>query len=336
MDDFILSLFMANDKLRKNTLYQVLIGKHTSSVLCYAYFHDLLPLFSVIPDLNEEKFYQKLTDLMDEGRLKEEQGQICSLKKAKIPNLLQTPTFQSLDFFKFGRKEETCWRSVRFLLQAASFLNKENNYIPLENAPNYTQRVRVFIHRYQKDLAKRLYYETAELFQILSEEQANLLAQTLSGYQQEGAAFFQLIPDRYGRFPWSSLYRSAAIHSFLAQVAKHPEYILYEFLQPLFLQNFNQSMLQTRKLVQQGYNIEKVIKKRKLKKGTVQDHLIEWALIDPAFPFERFLSQKTKEKLKKLPIRSFTYPFKELERNFEATFLEIRLYQIGRKKELLC
>lgn len=292
MDEFILSLFMTNDKLRKNTLYQILIGKHTSSVLCYAYFHDLLPLFSAMPNLKEKEFYQKLAELTNKGWLKEDQQQIILIKKTTSPNLLQTPIFQSLDFFKFGRKEETCWRSVRFLLQAASFLKKGSKYIPLENAPVYTQRVRMFVHHYQDDLVSKVYQETTELFQALSQEHANLLAQTLSGYQQEGAAFFQLIPDNYGQQPWDSLYKSAAVHQFLAQVTNHPEYILHEFLRPLLLQNYNQSMLQTRKLVQQENNIDIVMQKRKLKKGTIQDHLIEWALIDSAFPFNSFLSQK--------------------------------------------
>lgn len=38
MDSFILALFSDNDKLRPSTLYQILIGKRTSSVLSYAFF----------------------------------------------------------------------------------------------------------------------------------------------------------------------------------------------------------------------------------------------------------------------------------------------------------
>ena len=336
MDDFILSLFIANNKLKKTTLYQLLVGKHTTSVLCYAYFHDLLPLFSAFPSLNEEEFYQTLTKLSKRGRLEEEQQQISLAKKLHSSNLLQTPAFQPLNFFKFGRREEICWRSVRFLLQAASFLGKETNYVPLENAPIYTQRVRTVIHQYDDSLPAILYRETAEILQALSKEHANLLAQTLSGYQQEGAAFFQLVTDKYRRHPWLDLYKSAAIHHFLAQVIKHPKYLLYKFLRPFLLQNYNQSMLQTRRLIQIGWSLDKVMQERKLKKGTIQDHLIEWALADSAFPFSDFFTQKTKNELEKLPINSFAYPFKELKRDFNASFLEIRLYQIWRKKESLC
>ncbi|MDN6253901.1 MAG: helix-turn-helix domain-containing protein [Tetragenococcus koreensis] len=336
MDEFILSLFMANDKLKKTTLYQILVGKHTTSVLSYAYFYDLLPFFSVLPTLDEAEFYRKLEELINQGWLKEEQQQLSLVKKESGTSLLQIPTFQSLNFFKFGRKEEVCWRSVRFLLQAASFLGKETTYVPLENAPIYTERVRTIIHQYKGDLPSRLYQEVTEIFQNLSKEHADLLAQTLSGYQQEGEAFFQLTPDKYGAFPWPSLYKSAAIHHFLAQVTRHSEQLLYKFLLPLLLQNYNQSMLQTRKLIQQGSSIDEVMQQRKLKRGTIQDHLIEWALADSEFPFTNFLSPKTQKKLKQLPMNSFTYPFKELEETFDATFLEIRLYQIWRKKATLC
>ncbi|KFN90381.1 hypothetical protein TMUPMC115_1947 [Tetragenococcus muriaticus PMC-11-5] len=54
------------------------------------------------------------------------------------------------------------------------------------------------------------------------------------------------------------MYKSAAIHQLLAQITKHPEYLLYQFLSPLLLQNYNQSMLQTRELVRQGRSIEQI------------------------------------------------------------------------------
>jgi uncharacterized protein YpbB len=53
MDTFILSLFSTEDKLKPSTLYQVLSGKRTSSVLTYAFFHNLLHLSGVCPQLTE-------------------------------------------------------------------------------------------------------------------------------------------------------------------------------------------------------------------------------------------------------------------------------------------
>ncbi|GMA47451.1 helix-turn-helix domain-containing protein [Tetragenococcus muriaticus] len=335
MEDFILSLFMGNKKLKKTTLYQILVGKHTTSVLCYAYFHDLLPYFSVLPTLEKEKFDQEIATLVHKGYLSQDQQQVI-LKGELLSNVLRTSAFQSLNYFQFGRKEEVCWRSFRFLLQVTSFLGKREQYVPLENAPIYTERVRAVTHQYGQKLPEIIYEETKDLFQTLTEDHANLLAQALSGYQQEGAAFFQLIPDKYEQTLWSTLYKSAAIHQLLAQITKHPEYLLYQFLSPLLLQNYNQSMLQTRELVRQGRSIEQIKKQRKLKEGTIQDHLIEWSLIDSAFPFSDFLSQDMQNVLKKMPKDSFTYPFKELTELFEATFLEIRLYQIWRKKQLSC
>lgn len=336
MEEFILSLFMGNKGLKKTTLYQILIGKHTTSVLCYAYFHDLLPYFSALPTLEEEKFDQEIAKLAHNGWVRQDQQQLILESNPLSSNLLHTSVFRSLDFFQFGRKEEVCWRSFRFLLQAASFLGKKAEYVPLENAPIYTQRVRDVIHQYGQGLPEIIYQETSHLFQHLTEEHANLLAQALSGFHQEGAAFFQLVPEKYEHTLWFTLYQSAAIHQLLAQVAKHPEYLLYKFLYPLLMQNYNQSMLQTRELIRKGQSIEQVKKQRRLKQGTIQDHLIEWSLLDSKFPFSNFLSQDKQNRLKELPQASYTYPFKELAESFDATFLEIRLYQIWRKKQSLC
>ena len=69
MDSFILALFSDTDKLRPSTLYQILIGKRTSSVLSYAFFYDRLGLFQALPQLNEREYQQTIADLIQQGML---------------------------------------------------------------------------------------------------------------------------------------------------------------------------------------------------------------------------------------------------------------------------
>ena len=98
MNEFILALFSAEDKLKPSTLYQVLVGKRTSSVLTYAFFHDLLPLSAVLPELAEKQFYEHLRQLQKEQRLRTD-GELLS---AAAPTARE-PRLSEVDFFKYGR-----------------------------------------------------------------------------------------------------------------------------------------------------------------------------------------------------------------------------------------
>lgn len=187
MNEFILALFSAEDKLKPSTLYQVLVGKRTSSVLTYAFFHDLLPLSAVLPELAEKQFYEHLRQLQKEQRLRTD-GELLS---AAAPTARE-PRLSEVDFFKYGRKADECWRSVQFLVQVFSFWERKQSYLPLESAPFYTERVRRFVHEHRHEKA-RFYHELTQLFAALPQEKADFLARSLTGFQQNGAVFFSIV-----------------------------------------------------------------------------------------------------------------------------------------------
>lgn len=326
MNTFILSLFTKEDKLKAKTLFQILVGKRTSSVLSYAYFHDLLHLFGCLPNLTEELLETSLNQLKEQGILEEEDGQWFLINEQDI---LNKSLLEQVDYFKFGRKEMEIWRSVQFLVQAVSFLATDKNYVPIESSPFYTERVRQIIYQYRDEIKETLYVELKDVFTKLNVEQANLLAGTFSGNHRNGEVFFQLLPEDLQEEPWKKLSISCGLHSFCAEVQTQKPRILYSFLKPLFIQNLNKSMLVTRKMLQSGASVGQVMQQRRLKLGTVQDHIIEWALLEETFPFEKFIDNQ--QNLMELPEDSWKQSYKELVEQFDSNFLEIRLYQIWRK-----
>lgn len=329
MNAFILSLFSKEDKLKPSTLYQILIGKRTSSVLTYAFFHDLLHLSAAFPQLSEEKFDARLQTLIKAGKLEETEDGLLLVAAQREGTTL--PDFKEVDFFRFGRKETECWRLVQFLVQAVSYLDKAQQYVPLESSPFYIERVRLFIHQYREELSTSLFEELTVLFSNLGQDKADFLANTLTGDQQNGSAFFQLLPEASRKEPYVTLAIASATHSFFRELLQHKHFLLYHFLRPILLQNVNHSMLQTRKLFQQGYTFEQVKQRRRLKQGTIQDHIIEWALLDEDFPFDLFLPDSTQ--WSELPKDSWKYSYKTLVSSYDLSFLEIRLCQIWKRRE---
>ena len=53
-------------------------------------------------------------------------------------------------------------------------------------------------------------------------------------------------------------------------------------------QNINRSMLKTKELFLTEKTVDEILILRRLKQGTINDHFIEWALLDEKFPFDRF------------------------------------------------
>lgn len=330
MTEFILSLFSTRNKLRLSTLYQVLSGKHTSSVLIYGFLNDLLFVHGSFPKLTQEEFMKVMDQLVNEKWLivTENQAMVTSLGKKKLATM--DIAIEGLHYDRYGRTDGTCWRLIKFAIQVVSNLKSNNSdYIPIETSPYYTIQVKRWLaasHFDRVTLSKKISQELNELFSAIPEEDANFLANQFSGAHMAGLLSYQLtaISDEVQL----RLYEAKRIHLLLQKIEEKPTFLLYRLIHPLLIQNFNQSMLTTRKLVLEGHTFDEVMKIRKLKKGTITDHLIEWQLYFTDFPYETMISKKTLEQLSQLPnIRTWNY--RELNEKMPLDYGEFRFYQIG-------
>lgn len=334
MNDFILTLFAKQDKLKASTLFHLLKGKQTSSVLLYGYFHELMHLNGLFPKLKEKTFYEAITELTEAGCLQERNGQLTITKtgRKKIGYDQQMLTTR-VNFFKYGRRGENMWRMVQFFVQVVSNLGNDKRYLPIENSPLYTEPVRNLVRQYHGSLKERLYQELTQIFCALPQSDANHLARTLTGYQVLGAVNFQIVPPVFQESPWNDMYQNALIHEFLQELAKHRDFVLFALLAKLYRENEHQSMLETKKLILRGLDRKQVMQARDLKQGTINDHLILWALTGSDFPFERFLSADEQEQLAKLPGDYREWSYSQVTSSEPIDFLSFRLYQILRRKE---
>lgn len=336
MNKFILALFQRKHKLKSTTLFQVLIGRRTTSVLSYAYFNDLLPFFGSFPELTEDTLHQSLKELSQQGWIQpiaNEPKYYEWLKKEASGVAIE---FEQLDYFRFGKKEKEVWRLIQFLVQVASYLGKGKDYLPIESSPYHLARTRQFVKRHKEQLRQGVYEELIVLFQLLPKEQANLLSQTFTGYQQNGSAFFQLVPEIYQEPAWEKMFISNRIHAFLAKLEEQKGFLLYQFVASILLENQNKSAVLSRTLFQQGLTLEEISQQRRLKQGTLHDHFIEWAISDANFPFQAFLKPEHQVILSQLPEASWDYPYATLQLPKELSFFELRLYQIQEKRGISC
>lgn len=286
MTFFILTLFQTGYKLRTSTLYHLLVGKRTSSVLLHGFFFKNLAYLGSLPNLKEDTFQKELQRLVNDQLIAVEDGFGELTTKGK--ELLEEDSFDlsGLNNLRFGRMREDSWQMILFAVQVVSYLSfGEKNYLPIENRPYSLQQVKKWLAQAESDLVVRFQHELTTILQRLPDETADFLANQFSGLGFQGKTTFQLLPEKWQKEPWNILYRQNAIDLFLTQVEGEQ---LSELLFALDQQNINQSMLKTKEFFLAGKTVSEIMNLRHLKQGTINDHFIEWALMDKTFPFTRF------------------------------------------------
>lgn len=333
MDEFILALFGSGDKLKVTTLYQLLTGKKTTSVLLFGYFHDLLPFLGLFPEGSQEHFQKQLQRLASQGKLQALPESYYQIKPTiSSPDETITQTLGNLNHFRFGKSETVAWRMVQFAVQVASLYQRSPNFVPLETAPCYTEPVRRLIRQHQGALREKLAGELQVLFSELDQEISDVLAQSFSGWQVVGQATYQLLPIWAKKSPWNYLVPISWHEAFFTVLGEHRDFLLYQLVAPIFLGERNQSGLQTQALFEVGNSFEQVVTKRHLKPGTINDHVIEWALSDGDFPFADFINPETAERLTRRPGNPLTWRYKDVA-ELDVAFLDFALFQIQEKQK---
>lgn len=330
MNELILSFFEEGNKMKGTTLYHLLRGRRTNSVLVYGFFHGVLPYLGAFPKLDESLIKKILAYHCSKGFLKEDKGEYLLTDKGRRALEKNPFRFPEIDYFSFGKTAHMNWRLVKFAIQVVSYFSySENEYLPIETSPYYTIQVKNWLRQQErKQLSVQIKTELTATFQQLSDTQAAFLSNQFSGRQIDGAVAYQLLPDSMQEFPYNQLFEDEAIHAFFRCLKELPESALYELVKEGLKQNYNQSVRQTIRLFLQGATKEQVMQVRHIKESTINDHLIEWAILDEAFPFQQFISKETEEQLCQLNSPILTWQYREINQRFSLSYDSFRLFQI--------
>lgn len=319
MNEFILSLFGENDKLRMNTLYQILIGKKSASMLYYAYGHRLLNIVGIFPHLSKSEYEKIIRCLVNQKALFIVENELVRINAQ--PFLLTQEPYCHLNHFRL-KNGLSLWRMLQLFLGRLSYWPEDYQGPVLENSPFYLLNVDQMIAAMDGEKKQQIYEELHLIFSQMPQEQANFLANTFTGKQILGKTFYQVLPEELYP-PFDFCYTLACVERFWSYLMTHTELLLFQLFKPFILENYKQSMLFTRQLYKLGYDVQKIAKMRELKEGTITDHIIEWAILDDRFPFEDFQLLTREDRL-------LNCRYKDLiADNPELSFLQYRLSQIA-------
>lgn len=332
---FILSLFKQGYKIKVSTLYHLLKGKRTVSVLMSGFLYDNFNSFHLFADLKEDTFYQLLRKLVEEGFILFDQESLeAEITELGLIYLQENEgSFSSytnhLDGYRYARREEEMWRMLQFLVQVFSHLSYQSNrYIPLESSPYYQLQIKKLLSEINREKASSLMREEWSIvLERLSKDESRFIIQQFSGYRLNGKAEQQLLTGS-SAFE-KALYKTNVYHHLFKEIETLPKSsVLYQAISDSLEKNKNQSMLQTKRLWLMGHSLRDIAEIRKMKLSTVNDHFLEMAMSEENPLFEQLIPEEQQKIFQKVEAPYQNWRFAKLRQQVEVDYFSFRMYQI--------
>ncbi|MBM6613717.1 helix-turn-helix domain-containing protein [Desemzia sp. RIT804] len=347
-DLFILNLFSNSQAKKGSTVFHILQGKRTASILYRAVDYSLEPFFGFFPKLDRSTFYNILEELTSLGYLShlQENNEYLQTRMAEdsvqsyLSNHYQP---RDLNWLKQGRAVQDIQRKIYFLTQIFSEIRHENKrYLPVEKDYDIQQWAKKWIAKQETalpELAVEFGMEWKRLLSSLETENAVILVHLMSGHNVVGLTKNQLAQQmnlprleitlrQYDSMCYlikqmNDVYKQVPLFASVAQEAT----ILNE-------SGVSNSAKETAVLLKKGFSIEKIIRIRQLKKSTISEHLIELVILFPTIEIQQFIPDEIYLSLKKLLTDFPEASFQELsDRLPNLEFWWYRLAQIERRRE---
>ncbi len=319
------------------SVYHLLKGKKSSQTIQDAHLYQLTKFFQAYDFLTREEFekrivgfhtsrwVQKVSDqhylLTNEGKeaLKEQ------LKRSAIPTFINGWGYHSVTGVFWGR--------LSLLVQVCSNLvHHHTEYIPVQRKFDVQVWIKKFIQFSpiaREELASRLYLEMVRCFESEPLIDPTILVSRLTGYDRIGLTSHQAADYLQQEYTFYHLNFLSLIHFMIKSVQADPgQYqLLYAIMADLNNpHSFTLSTQKTYGLLNKGLNIDEIAVVRNLKESTIEDHIVEIALIDENFDITAFVRPEKQKMILLAAKQADTKQLKQIrDLTREIEYFEIRL-----------
>lgn len=346
-DLFILALFSNTQAKKGSTVFHILQGKRTASILYRAVDYSLEPFFGFFPQLDRSVFYQKLEELTSSGYLlytHDSKEYLLSQTGENSVRQYLSDHYQPhhLNWLTQGRMVRDVQRKIYFITQILSEIRYENKrYLPVEKEYDIQQWVKRWIATQSKplkELAAAFGMEWKVLLSNLETENAVILVHLMSGHDIVGLTKKQLAQQMNIPELEITVRQYDAMSCLIQQIHEiHQQVPLFaSIVKDTAAPNKNglsHSAKETALLLEKGFSIEKIVHIRRLKKSTISEHLIELVILFPTVEIEPFIPKEIYTSLKTLLADSPEVSFQEAsDRLVNLEFWWFRLMQIERRR----
>lgn len=345
---FLLRLFSEGKPLKETSLFYILQGKRTASMLYRSVDYGLESIFGFLPKLDRTDYQRKLRHLISVNYLtliEESQELILTADGQAALEAYFAELYEPihLNWLTEGKIVIDFQKVLYFLTQILSETRYSNKrYIPIEKNTAIQQWVKRWLRRQstsQHELGIQFGLEWKKVLSQLDPHNAVILVQLMSGHDRAGWTRAQIAQQLNLEEAEVRVRILDALNFIVQYTAAHKEDIplFASILWELKQKNQNgisKSALDTLVLVQQGYTLEQICQIRKLKKSTVSEHIIECVIVEPTIKVSDFVPKEVYRSLQQLFEENADLTHQEAaEKIPHMEFYWFRIMQIERKRK---
>ncbi|MGL4391131.1 MAG: helix-turn-helix domain-containing protein [Carnobacterium maltaromaticum] len=346
LDYLLFSFFSTSEPRKAMTVFHIISGKRTASILYQAEIYRLSAYFSLFNKLKKENYQHSLKKGIALKILKKEENDyycLTEMGQKEITVYFEKQYYPTkLNFLQNSRWIHVYWRRLVFVSQVLSEIRYKNqSYIPIEKEWSLQVWVKKWLKsksESREELAEAFGIEWLQLARNQSKISAEIMIGFLTGHDYYGQTTMQLATAFLKEAVEVRIILLDGLSKLIHEVTEQPETF------PIFFSIFtdllethgavSQSVRQTQKNLMEGLDLIEIAKIRQLKLSTVSEHVIELSLIDKKFNVHSLIKEQpfleVKQQLENQPMSSFS----DIKEFFpEVPFYVYRLMQIERWRE---
>ncbi|WP_377888754.1 helix-turn-helix domain-containing protein [Alkalihalobacillus sp. R86527] len=336
-----LLLFVLNQMNGERTIsgaLHLLKGKKSSQTIQDAKLFRLSFLFGMQRTLDRSHIEESVSILYNNGFLERTSQDTYKLnEKGKVSLegfLKQHPFPVYLNGWKYHQITEDFWARISLFMQTLSHsVNSNMNFYPVIRDELTQEWVRKhFPAKPEKRMkvARNLYKELTKVLGTLPEPHARIFVLRLSGFHRTGLTLQQSCSSLNISNEEGSMMFYGVIHACITHTRDDPKtYPVFSS----FVENkrlpvpLTASTRTTYSLLQKGMTFQQIMEIRKLKKSTIEDHVVEIAINVADFSIDAFVSKESQKDILKASNETNSQRLKTIRDhlNDKYGYFEIRL-----------
>lgn len=327
-----------NGERSLSAVYHLLTGKKSSQTIQDGKLFNIGKFFGILKKLKRDKLEQHVFSLQEAGFIKPHQHEgymITSSGREALTSCLDSnPLPEYLSGWQYHQLSDLYWQRLSLFVQSLSYsIHGNMSFYPISKDETIQTWVKKHFPETKEKrviVAEKLFHEMQTILKKLPDEDARLFVMRLSGRGRTGLTISQLADMQKISYEETSIRFQSVIHAFLKLIHHHPSQspILASMIEggggelPLTL-----STKQTYKLLESGLTMEQIADIRRLKRSTIEDHLVEIAINVPEFSIDAFVDPRAQEEIR-LASQEMNSQRLKLIKNYvkdQYTYFEIRL-----------
>ncbi|TCT25610.1 uncharacterized protein YpbB [Melghiribacillus thermohalophilus] len=284
-----------------SAMYYLLSGKRSSQTIQDSVLFQLDSYFGILPGLSQPVFEQMFYQLVRDQQIIVNQNSMFVTDSGRVQlaeGISQYKQLSMLQGLNYHETAKTFWlRLLLFIQTVSNILKGEQRFLPIVEEANIIRWVKSFYvkHRNHIDaIFHEMYEETKQLLSGLDHHHAEIMVSRMNGYRHVGKSKEQLAYELGKSIYDIEIYILSGIHYFLKAIEKEQE--RYKRLQQFIPEQHAEGLLtrsarKTWELLNNGMKATDIAKRRRLRIGTVHDHIVEMAFVLREFDISPYVSK---------------------------------------------